>query len=349
MMRALRLHTVGASIDDAVLVIEDVPRPDVGPVDVLVTVDACGLGARDVEAATSGAGQTPSLPVTLGREAAGTITAVGSELLDWQPGDRVAVLPDRPCGACGYCRIGRENLCRDRRVAGVDHDGALATHVLAGADRLVPLPPEVPSHEGAIVADTVGTAAHAVKRAGAGDGSIVAVFGLGGVGLHVLLLAKLAGAHVIGVDVDALALERAAAWGADAVVDASADDPVALVGELTGGGADRAIEASGIAVAADHAVRSVAPGGRAVLVSHTPEPLTTAAIAQLAGDEVEIVGSGAPTVQDVGEVVDLVADDRLDLGRSVTATVELNAAADELRRLGSREGHAVRTVVTDLG
>lgn len=349
MMRALRLHTVGPSIGDAELVLEDVARPDVGPVEVLVTVEACGLGARDVEAATSGAAQASSLPVTLGREAAGTIAVVGSEIRDWQPGDRVAVLPDRPCGACGYCRIGRENLCRARRIAGVDADGALATQVLTGADRLVPLPPEIPSHEGAIVADTVGTAAHAVKRAGAGDGSIVALFGLGGVGLHVLLLAKLAGSHVIGVDVDALALERAAAWGADAVVDATADDPVALIGELTGGGADRAIEASGVAVAADHAVRSVAPGGRAVLVGHSTESLTTAAIARLAGDELEIVGSGGPTVQDVGEVVDLIADDRLDLGRSVTTTVTLDAAADELRRLGSREGHAVRTVVTDLG
>ena len=348
-MRALQLRAVGVSIDDADLAVEQLPPPDVGPVDILVTVEACALGARDVEAATAGPGQAPSPPVTLGREAAGTIAAVGAEVTDWQPGDRVAVLPDRPCGSCGYCRIGRENLCRDRLVAGVDHDGALATQVLAAVDRLVPLPPEVPAHEGAILADTVGTAAHAVKRAGAGDGSIIAVYGLGGVGLHVLLLAKLAGAHVVGVDLDALALERAAAWGADAVVDAGVDDPVVAVDKLTGGGADRAIEASGAAVAADQAVRSVAPGGRAVLVSHTSESLTTTHIARVAADELEIVGSGAPTVQDVGEIADLVADGRLDLGRSVSGTVALDAAAEELRRLGSRQGHAVRTVVTDLG
>ena len=313
--RAVRLHATAPVVEQADVRVEPQPPRDIGPAEVLVDVKACGLGALDLAVITGGVPRRGELPLTLGREAAGTISRVGAEVVDWQPGDRIAVLPERPCDVCGYCRIGRENLCADVRVAGIDHDGALAGQLVTAADRLVPLPPDIPVHEAAIVPDTVGTAGHAIKRAGLGEGSILTVFGLGGVGMHLLLLAKLAGAHVIGVDVDAVNLERAVAWGADAVIDASVDDPVVVVAELTEGGGDRAIEVAGSITAADQAVRSVAPGGRVVLAGRTPRPLTTATVGRLAAAEVEIVGSGSPTAQDVGELFDLVEDGHLDLGR----------------------------------
>ena len=347
-MRAVRLHATAPVVAQADVRIERQPPRDVGPAEVLIDVQACGLGALDLAVVTDGVPRRGELPLTLGREAAGTIARVGAEVVDWQPGDRVAVLPEQPCGACGYCRIGRENLCSDVRVAGIDHDGALAAQLVAVADRLVPLPPDIAVHEAAIVPDTVGTASHAIKRAGLGEGSILTVFGLGGVGMHVLLLAKLAGAHVIGVDVDAVNLERAVAWGADAVIDASVDDPVLVVAELTDGGGDRAIEVAGSITAADQAIRSVAPGGRVVLAGRIPQPLTTATIGQVAATEVEIVGSGSPTAQDVGELFDLVEDGHLDLGRSVTETVHLDDVPAALSRLEQRHGHPVRIVVTDL-
>lgn len=348
-MQALRLHRVRADGVAEDLRVDEVARPDPAPTQVLVEVAACGVCASDLHVVIGATPHGPTLPQTLGHEPAGTVAAVGAEVTDWHPGDRVAVLMGRPCKRCGYCLIGRENLCAQLSVPGIDTDGALAGYVLADPDLLVPVPLEVPFHEAAIVTDAVATPYHALKRAGVAEGTTLAIVGLGGLGMHALLLAKLSGADVIGIDTDAVNLERATAWGADAVVDASDGQPSRRVRELTGGGADRALEFVGSAEAVDQAIRCVAPGGRAVIVGLTPERLTTLPIARFVAQEIEVAGSFGSTVQDVGELFDLLEDGRLDLSRSVTHTTDLAGVPEALRRLETREGHPIRTVVTDLG
>lgn len=347
-MRALRLHRLRDADGPEDLRIDEVPTPRPGPTQVLVEVAACGIGARDLGVVQGVIPHGPELPQILGHEAAGTVAAVGAEVTDWQPGDRVAVLVGRPCKRCVYCRIGRDNLCLELSVPGIDTDGALAGYVLADPDLLAPVPLEVPFHEAAIVVDAVATPYHALKRAGLAEGSVLAIVGLGGLGMHALLLAKLWGADVVGVDIDPVNLERALAWGADAVVDARVGDPADRVHELTDGGADRAIEFVGSPTSVDQAVRSIAPGGRAVVVGHGPEQLATLPITQFVSRELEVAGSFGSTLQDVGELFDLLEDRRLDLSRSVTHTTDLAGVGDALRRLETREEHPIRTVVTDL-
>ncbi len=341
-MRALRLH----GVDD--LRVEEVPTPTPGPAEVLVEVAACGIGARDLLVVRGVTPHGPRLPQILGHEAAGTVAAVGAEVTDWRPGDRVAVLVGRPCKRCDHCRLGRENLCGSLTVPGIDADGALAGFVLADPDLLAPVPAEVPFHEAAIVVDAVATPYHALKRAGLAEGSTLAIFGLGGLGMHALLLAKLWGADVVGVDVDPVNLERALAWGADAAVDARDGDPAARIRELSAGGVDRSIEFVGSAASVDQAVRSVAPGGRTVVVGLGPEPLAGLPLQEFVARELEVVGSFGSTLQDVGELFDLLEDERLDLSRSVTHTTDLAGVEHGLSRLETRDGHPVRTVVTDL-
>jgi D-arabinose 1-dehydrogenase-like Zn-dependent alcohol dehydrogenase len=341
-MRAVRLH----GIDD--LRIDEVPTPTPGPAEVLVEVAACGIGARDLLVVRGVTPHGPRLPQILGHEAAGTVASVGAEVTDWQPGDRVAVLVGRPCKRCAYCRVGRENLCLSLVVPGIDADGALAGFVLADPDLLVPVPAEVPFHEAAIVVDAVATPYHALKRTGLAEGSTLAIFGLGGLGMHALLLAKLWGADVVGVDVDPVNLERALAWGADAAVDAREGDPAARIHELSAGGVDRSLELVGSAETVDQAVRSVAPGGRTVVVGIGPQPLAGLPLQEFVAQELEVAGSSGSTLQDVGELFDLLEDERLDLSRSVTHTTDLAGVDAALARLETRDEHPVRTVVTDL-
>jgi D-arabinose 1-dehydrogenase-like Zn-dependent alcohol dehydrogenase len=347
-MRALRLHRVRDADGPEDLRVEEVATPRPAPTQVLVEVAACGVGARDLSVVRGVTPHGPQLPQILGHEAAGTVAAVGAEVTDWQPGDRVAVLVGRPCKRCVYCQIGRDNLCLTLSVPGIDTDGALAGYVLADPDLLAPVPLEVPFHEAAIVVEAVATPYHALKRAGLAEGSIVAIVGLGGLGMHALLLAKLWGAHVVGIDVDPVNLERALAWGADAALDARDGDVVDRVHELTAGGADRAIEFVGTPASVDQAVRCIAPGGRAVVVGHGPEQLATLPIGQFVARELEVAGSFGSTLQDVGELFDLLEDGRLDLSRSVTHTTDLAGAGDALRRLESRNEHPIRSVVTNL-
>jgi D-arabinose 1-dehydrogenase-like Zn-dependent alcohol dehydrogenase len=347
-MRALRLHAVGEHAGSEDLRVDEVPTPAPSPPEVLVEVAACGIGARDLGVVRGAIPHGPQLPQILGHEAAGTIAAVGAEVSDWQPGDRVAVLAGRHCKRCTYCLIGRENLCVALTVPGIDRDGALAGHVLADPDLLAPIPAEVPFHEAAIVVDAVATPYHALKRAGLAEGSTLAIVGMGGLGMHALLLAKLWGAEVVAVDTDPVNLERAAAWGADALVDARDGEVSTRVRELTGGGVDRAIEFVGSAGSVDQAVRSVAPGGRTVVVGLGPEHLAGLPLQQFVARELEVAGSFGSTMQDVGELFDLLEDGRLDLSRSVTDTIDLAGVGEALRRLETRDGHPVRTVVTDL-
>jgi D-arabinose 1-dehydrogenase-like Zn-dependent alcohol dehydrogenase len=344
-MRAVRLHRPRTADRAEDLRVEELEVPRPGPGQVLVRVRACGVCASDLHVVN---GVTPPggpLPMTLGHEPAGTVAELGDGVDGWQPGDRVAVLPAAACGRCGYCLAGRDNLCPTVRVAGIDVDGAQATFVVAEARALVPIPPGLPDEQAAIVTDAVATPYHALKRGGVGEGSTVAVFGLGGLGMHAVLLAKLAGAHVVGVDVAETNLARALEWGADEVVDGSDGRPSRRIRELTEGGVDRSFEFVGLPGTVDQAVKSLRPGGRATVVGLGPAPIQTVPIGRFVAQETELVGSFGATAQDVGELFDLVDQGRLDLGRSVTDRLSIDEVPDALRRLETRDGDPIRMVV----
>jgi D-arabinose 1-dehydrogenase-like Zn-dependent alcohol dehydrogenase len=347
-MSAMRLHRVRTADAPEVLQLDEVERPRPAPGQVLVEVKACGVCASDLHVVDGVTPHGPTLPQILGHEAAGVIAEVGDEVTDWQPGDRVAILMSHPCHVCGVCLAGRHNLCPSRSIPGIDGNGAMAGYTLADTNSLVPIPLDVPFDQAAITTDAVATPYHALKRAGVGEGVALAIMGLGGLGMHAILLAKLAGATVIGVDIDPVNLERALEWGADEVVDASDGQPARRVRELTGGGADRALEFVGSPKTVDQAIKSLAPGGRATIVGLTNERLQTVPISLFVSQETELVGSFGSTPQDLGELFDLLEQGRLDLSRSITATIGLSEVPDALKALETRDGHPIRTVVTDL-
>lgn len=345
-MRAARLHRVATAGAPAEVRIDEIPVPEPGPDEVLVEVAACGVGASDLGVIDGTIGHGPLLPQTLGHEAAGTIAAVGDEIDDWRAGDRVALVTARPCGRCAFCLAARESLCERLAIPGIDADGAMAAYARAAAHHLVALPPSLPFAAAAILTDAVATPYHALKRGGVGEGVRVAIHGLGGLGIHAVELAQLAGASVVGVDLDPVALARATEWGADAVVDASQGGPAAEVHRLTDGGADVSFDFVGSAATLDEAVRSLRPGGRATIVGLSPEHVATVPISDFVAREIELVGSYASNRSDLEELVDLVEQGRLDLSRSVTTEIGLDGVADALSALATGARHPVRTVVT---
>ncbi|MBN1418271.1 MAG: alcohol dehydrogenase catalytic domain-containing protein, partial [Planctomycetes bacterium] len=96
----------------------DVPRPGVGAEDVLVAVKACGICGSDVRGMDGSTGRRRP-PIVMGHEASGVIAEVGPGVRGWQAGDRVTFDSTISCGACGFCRAGKINLCEARRVLGV--------------------------------------------------------------------------------------------------------------------------------------------------------------------------------------------------------------------------------------
>jgi 2-desacetyl-2-hydroxyethyl bacteriochlorophyllide A dehydrogenase len=342
-MRAARFTRPGEPLR---LVEVPVPRP--GPQEVLVRVRATGLCGSDVHIAVDGITPVGFSPITLGHEPAGEVAEVGEGVTGWVPGDRVVVMAIQSCGRCEHCVRGASQVCRSRCIAGIQVDGGLAEFMVTPAAFLVPLPDEVGFEVGGIVGDAVATPFHALAdRAQLRAGETVAVFGVGGLGLHAVELARFMGAaRVVAVDVRAGQLQRAREFGADTVVDASSEDPVAAVFAATSGrGVDVAAEFVGLQQTISQTVDVLATGGRAVIVGIGTEPLIGPAPVMFVRKEASILGSYGSSRTAVERLLALAAGGQLDLERSITHVYPLEQADEALRVLHRKDGDPIRVVV----
>lgn len=347
-MRAARLHRVRSEGEPGLVSIDEAPVPEPSEGQVLVRIAACGICASDLHVID---GTTPGgpLPLILGHEAAGLVDTLGEDVTAWSPGDRVALLMGRSCGACRACAAGRESLCERLSIPGIDGDGSQAEYAVARERDLVAVPGGIPLEQAAILTDAVATPFHAMRRSGLEPGMSCAIYGLGGLGMHALLLARALGASwIAGVDLDPANLERALAWGADEAIDAREGTPAREVRARSDGGVDRAFEFVGSPASQSQAVKSLRPGGRATIVGLTPRPLELLPAALLVSQELEVVGSFGSSRPDLEELLAMVERGDLDLGRSVTHRFPLERFAEGLHALETRDEHPVRSVVVHL-
>jgi propanol-preferring alcohol dehydrogenase len=337
-MKAVRLHE-GAQVR-----IEEVSDPVPGPSELRVAVQAAGVCGTDLHAA-HGRLPVPVLPVIMGHEGAGIVDEVGEDVTGIAAGDRVLLLPSETCGDCDACRAGHLGLCPQARIFGMARDGTFAERIVVPASCALALPERISFEHGAILADAVATAYHAVAtRAGVSGGERMAVIGCGGVGIHAVLLARLLGARtVVAVDASEGALRRAAAAGADAVVDARAKDARKAIRRSAGGdGPDVVIEYAGRKDSVELALACVARAGRVVVGGVGMEAPQLPPLISFVGREIAVLGSMGYTRAELECVVELVDSDRLDLSKSITARYPLARAADALADLAARRGDPVR-------
>ncbi len=303
-MRAAILHTIGQP-----LVIDELPMPEAGPGEVLVRTKACGICATDLHI-LAGWGYQPRLPFVMGHEPAGVVAAVGAGVTGFAPGDRVVPNIFYTCGNCRYCRTNRETLCTNLGgILGVlDHHGAYADYFKVPARQLFHLPAHIPFADGAVIADAVVCAMHALKqRARLYPGDWVLVIGVGGVGLSVLQAARVAGAHVIATDISAAKVAQAGQMGATALLLADVQEVVEQIKALTGGeGVDVVFDCHGSEQTIAHGVKALRKNGRLVIIGYTQEtwPLAPQWLSRF---ELEIVGSRSGGRQDTVDAIDLVA------------------------------------------
>jgi len=267
-MRAIVQRTAGA-VD--VLMMEDVAKPEPRGRQVLVRIAACGVCYHDVVVRNGTMKAGVEMPLIPGHEIAGVVEEVGGEVIRVNPGDRVATTQRRHvCGMCRFCRGGLETLCAERRFLGdCGMVGGYAEFVAVEQDNVVPIPDNVSDEQAAIAACGIGTALNAVRDVGRvtiSDRALVAGAG-GGVGVHAVQLARLAGAYVIAQTTSAEKRAMLESLGAHAVlVTSRGEDFSKRVKELTNGeGVDAVIDCVGT-VAFDAMRRSLAMNGRWILV-----------------------------------------------------------------------------------
>jgi propanol-preferring alcohol dehydrogenase len=337
-MRALVLKEPGGPLR-----LEDVLQPQPGPTEVLVRVRACGLGLtlvwnRNGRGSGDG-GETDKLPRIIGHEIAGDVVECGAQVRNFRPGDRVNVYYYLTCGDCRWCNVGREDLCDHHAgYVGRQIDGGLAEYVTLPARNLCHIPAEVSYPEAAVTADAIATPVHVLReRAQVKSPETVLIVGAGGgVGIHMVQMAKVLGARVIAVDITAEKLALAREMGADEVINSQQVDFAAEARQMTRGrGADVVVEMVGLSETLAASLRSVGKGGRIVFVgSYDPRAVLPLNPRSLSG-EIMLTGSRYCTRQQLAEAVELVARGRI--RPVITRVCQLEEADEVLRSIERME------------
>jgi D-arabinose 1-dehydrogenase-like Zn-dependent alcohol dehydrogenase len=342
-MRAARFHAASRA-----LVLEDVPVPAPGPGEVLVRVRACGICLSDVHLLD---GSLPtSLPVvTPGHEAAGVVERVGAGVPRWAPGARVVLSAGKPCGACAPCARGRgERSCLRAQIMGFDYDGAWAEYVVVPYGNLTPVPDGIPLEQAAILADAVSTPyAGLVDRGGLRAGESVGLWGIGGLGVHAVQIARMVGAApIVAVDTLPAARARALAFGADVALDPAAGDVRRAVLAATDGvGLDLAVDLVGANAVLAQAARCLARHGRVVMIGLSQDPIQLGPGVIFGVQSHALLGHIGYRKEHLDALVALVTSGRLDVSRSVSDVLPLEEVARGVERLARKEGNPIRLVV----
>jgi propanol-preferring alcohol dehydrogenase len=319
-MKALRLTTIGFPLE-----MHEMPIPEPGPRDVLVRIKAAGICHSDAHY-RSGVSPVRTPPITLGHEVSGVVEMIGSQVNTAQPGQRVCLHYLVTCGDCAYCARGQEQFCSSGKMIGKHRDGGFAEAILIPARSVFPLPEEIPFIHGAVLMCSSSTSLHALKKARLSAGESVAVFGVGGLGISAVQIARALGAfQIFAIDLRANKLSMAAQFGA-IPIDASRMDPVVALKNLTGNrGVDVALELVGNPITGRQALLSLAVGGRAALAGLTQKSFEVYPYSELIGKETELIGVSDHLAQEIPLLLELARTKRLDLSAAVTRTVPLEA------------------------
>ncbi len=324
----------------------DLAAPRAG--EVLVKVSAAGVCRSDWYLVT-GATQHP-LPVVPGHEGAGVVERVGEGVARVQPGDHVILNWAPGCGACFYCLHDRPALCAtyvDPIWGGTMMDGTprlskkgrpvyhfcalacFADYAVVPQQSCVPVGREVPFPIAALIGCAVTTGVGAVRNtARVAPGSSVAVFGVGGVGLSVLLGARLAGAAtILAVDQVAAKGRQAGQMGATHFLTAGPDTLDQIRERTQGRGADYVFDTTGVPAVQEACLEAARPGGMVVLAGLAPMgSATNLPGAVLTRQEKTVAGcyyGSAHPARDFPRYAELYLQGRLDLDRLITRTYPL--------------------------
>ncbi|MCK0532567.1 zinc-dependent alcohol dehydrogenase [Sphingobium agri] len=328
-MRAAIFEGVGKPLS-----IQTVDDPTPAPDQVILTVENAGICGSDLHM-TEGA-HTPA-GLILGHEFAGTISAVGSAVKGWRPGDRVTALPLNACNSCNTCDQGLPALCSQNLFTGcfLTAQGAYAQYVAARGSMLQRLPDGVSFAEGAMV-EPLAVGHHIVGMAELPRGASVLVLGGGPIGAAVTLFARHAGArHVVVSEMSDVRRNRVLEVGATAVIDPAQEDVLEAFRKDTGEARPAVVfECVGLPGMIRQAVDLAAVRGCVVVAGVVFQEDSFAPIVAM-GKEVTIRFSQAYTESDFAAVIDALARGEVEPRPLHTSTVsldELPAAFEALRK-----------------
>lgn len=318
-MKSVRMVEAGKPLEQ-----QEIPTPNIGEKDILVRIRAAGVCHSDAHY-RAGRSTMGMMPITLGHEVAGIVERIGSQVTNVKTGDRVCLHYNIACGDCNYCSTGYEQFCATVMMLGHHLDGGYAEYISIPARNAVPLPDEIPFEAGATLMCASATALHALGKGRVKAGETVAIFGVGGLGLSAIQLARAMGAlEVFAVDIKQDKLELASEYNA-IPIDASRVDAVEEIRKLTKGkGVNVALEMIGLKKTMEQAIDSLGNLGRAVMVGMNQQPISINTYRQVLGKEAEIIGSNDHHLSELHLLVDMARRNILDTSRVVSQVIPLD-------------------------
>lgn len=308
-MKAVRFHEHGGV---EVLRYEDVEVPSPGPEEILVRVSACALNHLDIWIRNGGPAYKIPMPHISGCDVSGRVESCGAGVGGFPKGTRIVISPAVACGACEWCKAGRDNLCKDFKIFGAGTQGGYAQFCLARAQDCLPLPDQIGDEEAAAFPLTFLTAWHMLfTRANLKSGETLLVTGAGsGVGSAAIQMGKLTGARVLATVGSEEKADQARSMGAEAILHTK-DRVRDRVKDLTGGrGADVVFEHIGGDILTD-ALASLASGGRVVTCGATAGATVPIDVRFFYMRNLTLLGSRMGTRKELEEVMRLVARRKL--------------------------------------
>lgn len=287
---------------------DDIPVPQ--PNEVLIKVKASGLCSTDIHLLQGRVdlGQLPRVP---GHETAGEIVETGSDVVGWQVGQRVTVAIDVACGKCVHCLTGQTQRCPFKTRIGFERDGGHAEYVAVPAANLILLPDNISYEDASILPDAMACMYHCLVAQGQlRVNQKLVILGIGGLGIHGVQIARMSGADVIATSRRAHRLQAAREFGAIPVnpLEESLAD---VVNDFSQGvGADVVADCIGTTASIQEGLSLLRPGGKLLVIAYIDEMFQVPSI-PLFSLEKEIIGCRGSTKQDLIEVVELVAQEKL--------------------------------------
>ncbi len=312
-----------------VLDLAEIPVPTPGPGEVLVRIQAALTCGTDLKTYRRGHPRLPFGP--FGHEAAGDVVGVGDGVRGFTPGQPVVFTPTAPCGTCGPCRRGRENLCTSLfHEMAVGAYGDIVRLPARVATRHLFEKPSRLSYIEAAFLEPLACVVHAWRRLGSVNSDRVAVVGVGPIGLLHVLEASRRGLEVIAVGRRPEALAMARQAGARHVVNAHETDPGEALRTITGEGPEVIVECTGSTAIWQAAPGWTASGGRVLLFGGLPggsEPEFDAT--RLHYGEVDLISAFHYDTRDVRDALDLLAGGSVHPGALITSARPL----DDIRQV----------------
>jgi propanol-preferring alcohol dehydrogenase len=327
----------------APLVLQEIDIPSLGPGQILVKTEACGVCHTDLHAARGDWPLKPKPPFVPGHEAIGRVSAVGQGVTHVKEGDRVGVpWLYSACGHCEYCLTAWETVCGEAKFGGYTQNGGFAEYLLADPDYVARIPDRLDAKQAAPLICAGITTYKGLKETQTKAGDWVVISGAGGLGHLAIQYAKVMGLQVCAVDIDDAKLALATKLGADLAVNAQHPAAVEAVTKGTAGGAHGVLITAPSLGAFKQGVAMTRKRGTCVLVGLPPGDIPVP-LFDVVANCITIRGSFVGNREDMAETLAFAAEGKVKADIELAPLTAINSVMQRLEH-----GKVAARVVLDF-